>query len=82
MYAHLHIFQQMTTTIIEQHSMVQAKNTQLITIREGLGEVDRWIIENPDAPWSNFLTPQEYKEILIMLRLTTVNKLGREQTKR
>jgi hypothetical protein len=36
MYAHLHLFQQITTTIIEQHSQVQAKNTQFNTIREGI----------------------------------------------
>jgi hypothetical protein len=39
----------MTTTIIEQHSQVQAKNTQFITIWEGIGDIDRWIVENPET---------------------------------
>jgi len=50
MYADLHLFQQTTTTIIEQHSQVQYKNTQFITIREGIGDIDIWIVEKQDAP--------------------------------
>jgi hypothetical protein len=32
MYTHLHLFQQTTSTIIDQHSRVQAKNTHFNTI--------------------------------------------------
>jgi hypothetical protein len=50
MYAHLHLFQQIATTIMEQHSQVQVKNTQFNTIWEGISDIDRWITENLDAP--------------------------------
>jgi hypothetical protein len=33
-----------------QHSRAQAKNMEFTTIREGLNEMQHWIIENPDAP--------------------------------
>jgi hypothetical protein len=34
MYAHLQVFQQLATQIIDQHSCVQAKNVQFVTIRK------------------------------------------------
>jgi hypothetical protein len=37
-------------TIMEQHSQVQAKNTHFNNVQESIDDLDRWIIENPDAP--------------------------------
>jgi hypothetical protein len=50
MYAHLHMFQDIAATIIDQHSRVQTKLTQFNTIWEGMNNIDTWIAENPDAP--------------------------------
>jgi hypothetical protein len=50
MYSHLHMFQETTTTIMEQHSQVQAENTHFNNILERIGDIDKWIVENPDFP--------------------------------
>jgi hypothetical protein len=49
MYAHVHVFHQLAANIMEQRNCVQTKNTQLTTISEGLYDIKRWIVENPDA---------------------------------
>jgi hypothetical protein len=40
----------MTITVTEQHIQVQAKSTKFINIQEDIGEIDRWIVENPNTP--------------------------------
>jgi len=50
MYAHLHMFQKIAANIIDQQSRVPTKNTQMNTIHEGIDNIDRWIVENPNAP--------------------------------
>jgi hypothetical protein len=50
MYAHLHLFQEATTLIIEHNNQIQTKMTQYKTIQEGIDDIDKWIAENPDAP--------------------------------
>jgi hypothetical protein len=50
MYTHLHMFQEIVVTIINQQSRVQTKNTHMNTIRESIDDIDKWITENNDAP--------------------------------
>jgi hypothetical protein len=50
MYAHLHMFQDLASIIIDQHRMVQTKLTWFNIIWEGMKNIDTWIKENPDAP--------------------------------
>jgi hypothetical protein len=61
MYSHLHMFQEISATIIDQQSRVKAKNTQMNTIQEGIDDIDRWIAENLDVQ-SNSLTLQAWRE--------------------
>jgi hypothetical protein len=75
MYAHLQVFQQLETQIIDQHSCVQAKNVQFIAIQEGLNNMQRWIIENPDA-LPSYLMLHKGKRI-DYASLDHANKLGR-----
>jgi hypothetical protein len=49
MYTHLHMFQDLSTIIMEQYSTVQTNITQFNTIQEGMNNIDMWIIENLDA---------------------------------
>jgi len=35
---------------MEQHSQVQAKNTHFNNVWESIDDLDRWIVENPNAP--------------------------------
>jgi hypothetical protein len=50
MYAHLHLFQNVATMVIEKNNHVQMKLSQYNTIHKGISDIDRWIEENPDAP--------------------------------
>jgi hypothetical protein len=50
MYAHLHMFQDLASIIINQHSTVKTKLTQFNIIWEGMNDIDTWIAENPNAP--------------------------------
>jgi hypothetical protein len=50
MYAHLHLFQQETATIIEHKIQIQENLTQLNTIQEGICNINKWILKNLDAP--------------------------------
>jgi len=50
MYAHLHLFQQEVATIIEKNSQIKVKLAQFNMIREGINDIDKWIVENLDAP--------------------------------
>jgi len=43
MYTHLHMFQEIATTIIDRRSRVQEKNTHMNTIQEGIYDIDRLI---------------------------------------
>jgi hypothetical protein len=45
MFYHLHMFQYMVATIINQHGRVQNKLTQFNTIQEGMNNIDTWITE-------------------------------------
>lgn len=49
MYAHLHMFQDLATIIIDQHSTVQTKLTQFNIIWEGMNNINTWIVGNSDA---------------------------------
>jgi hypothetical protein len=49
MYAHLHVFQEVVSSIMEKQIHVHTKNIQLATIIEGLDDIKRWISKNPDA---------------------------------
>jgi hypothetical protein len=49
MYTHLHMFQDLFTIVINQHSTVQTKLTQFNIIQEGMNNIDTWILENLDA---------------------------------
>jgi len=37
--------------IITQHSLVQSKNIEFTALREGLNDMQQWIVENLDAPF-------------------------------
>jgi hypothetical protein len=50
MYAHLHLFQNATTIVINQNYHIQMKLAHYKTIHEGIYDIDRWIKENPNAP--------------------------------
>jgi hypothetical protein len=50
MYAHLHLFQDATSIVIDQNNQIQMKLAHYNTIHEGITDIDRWIEENPDAP--------------------------------
>jgi hypothetical protein len=62
MYAHLHMFQDLTTIIINQHRILQTKLKQFNIIREGMNEIDTWIAESLDALAELYcLSPRERK---------------------
>jgi hypothetical protein len=44
MHSHLHMFQDIATTIIDRHSRVWNKLTQFNTIWEGMNNIDTWIV--------------------------------------
>jgi hypothetical protein len=49
MYAPLHMFQDLVVIIINQHSTVKRNLTQFNIIREGMNNIDTWIVENLDT---------------------------------
>jgi hypothetical protein len=81
MYAHLHLFQEATRYNHRENNQIQTKLTQYKTIREGIDDIDRWIIENPDAPLELYRPSKEDKKIDCM-HLTIVNRWGRELIRR
>jgi hypothetical protein len=49
MYTHLHMLQDMASTIIDHHNRVKTKLTKFDTIQEGMNNIDTWIVENMDT---------------------------------
>jgi hypothetical protein len=81
MYAHLHLFQQVTTTIIDQHGQVQENLTQFNMIWERMSYIDQWIVENPDAP-TELYHPSKMERKTYIYSLDVVNRLGKEMIKK
>jgi hypothetical protein len=63
MFANLHLFQNVAATIIDQNNQIQMQLTQYNTNREGIADIDTWIVENQDSPPEMYRPSKSAREI-------------------
>jgi hypothetical protein len=80
MYINLHMFQDLVSIIINQHSIVQTKLTQFNIIWEGMNDIDTWIAENPDDA-KNYITPQSREKNTDIYALDRCQQVGQRVDK-
>jgi cell division septum initiation protein DivIVA len=80
MYANLHLFQNVVATVIDQNNQIQMQLTQYNTIREGIADIDTWIVENPDAPLELY-RPSKSARKIDLYALDHFQQVGKREDK-